>query len=229
MLFFSPYDFLLIPGIILALYAQYKVKNTYAKFRKVRAARGITGAEVAKDILRSNNIYDVEVVETGGTLSDHYDPRSKTLRLSSDIYRSQSIAALGIAAHEAGHAAQHANSYLPLQLRHSIFPVASIGSNLAMPFFLIGFLFSASGLSVLMDIGILLFSGAVLFQVITLPVEFNASKRALLQLESGGYLRGDELGAARQVLSAAALTYVAATAAAFLTLLRLILLRGARD
>ncbi len=229
MIFFSPYDFLLIPGIILAIYAQSKVKGTYERYRKVRSARGVSGAQVAQEILRMNNIYDVNVEETSGVLSDHYDPRSKTLRLSSDIYHSSSIAALGIAAHEAGHAAQHAKNYMPLKVRHSIFPIASIGSNLAMPFFLIGFIFSTGGLQVMMDIGILLFTGAVLFQLVTLPVEFNASKRALLQLESGGFLRADEVNSARKVLSAAALTYVAATAAALLTLLRLILLRGARD
>jgi Zn-dependent membrane protease YugP len=137
MLFFSPYDFLLIPGIILAIYAQSKVKGTYERYRKIRSARGLSGAQVATEILRMNNIYDVNVEETSGVLTDHYDPRSKTLRLSSDIYNSSSIAALGIAAHEAGHAAQHATSYMPLKVRHSIFPIANIGSNLAMPFFLI--------------------------------------------------------------------------------------------
>ena len=229
MFFFDSTFWLLIPGIILALYAQTKVKSTYERYRKIRSARGMTGAQVAKEILRMNNIYDVTVQETQGVLSDHYDPKSKTLKLSGDIYNSSSIAALGIAAHEAGHAAQHATSYMPLQIRHSLFPVANIGSSLAMPFFLIGFIFAAGGLQILMDIGIILFTGAVLFQVITLPVEFNASKRALLQLESGGFLRSDEIGSARKVLSAAALTYVPATAAALLTLLRLILLRGARD
>jgi Zn-dependent membrane protease YugP len=226
MLFFSPYDWLLIPAILLALWAQFKVKSTYERFRKIRAAGGLTGAQVAREILRINRIYDVNVEETQGTLSDHYDPRKKTLRLSTDIYSSDSIAALGVAAHEAGHAAQHAAGYMPLQLRHSMFPVANLGSTLAIPLFIIGLLFSAPSM---MDIGIILFSAAVLFQVVTLPVEFNASRRALYQLESGGFLRGDEVTGARKVLTAAALTYVAATAVAVIYLLRLVLLRGARD
>jgi len=229
MLFFSPYDFLLIPAFILALYAQNKVKSTYQKYRQMKSSSGLTGAQVARQLLQMNQIYDVQVQETSGTLTDHYDPRKKILRLSSDIYNSSSVSALGIAAHEAGHAAQHATGYMPLQVRHSIFPVANIGSTLAIPMFLIGFFFSYSGLAVLMDIGILLFSGAVIFQLVTLPVELNASKRALVQLESGGFLRGQEVGAARKVLSAAALTYIAATAVAVVHLLRLLFLRGMRD
>ena len=225
--FFSFTDLmLLIPAMLLALYAQYRVKSTYNRFSKIRSSRGMTGAQVASNILRSNNIYDVEIEETGGMLSDHYDPRNKVLRLSEGIYNSTSIAALGIAAHEAGHAIQHNVGYAPLQIRHNIFPVVNIGSNLAIPLFIIG-LFMRSG--ILMDVGIIFFAGAVVFQVVTLPVEFNASSRAIFQLESGAYLNRDELGSARKVLNAAALTYIAATAVAVMHLIRLLILRGDRD
>lgn len=226
MLFFSPYDWLLLPAIALAMYAQFKVKSTYDRYSRVRAAAGMTGAQVAANLLRSNGINDVEVEETGGTLSDHYDPRKKVLRLSSGVYRSDSIAALGVAAHEAGHAAQHATGYLPLRVRHSLVPVANFGSTLAIPLFLVGLVIGATGL---MNLGILLFSGAVLFQVITLPVEFDASRRALAQLRSGHFLREEEVAGARRVLSAAALTYIAATAVAIVHLLRLIMMRSSRD
>ena len=222
--FFSTTDLMLIiPAMILALYAQYKVKSTYKHFSAIASARGMTGAQVSLNILRNNNIYDVEIEQTEGMLSDHYDPRNKTLRLSSDIYNSSSVAALGVAAHEAGHAIQHNTGYAPLKIRHGIFPVANIGSRLAIPLFIIG-LFMGSGM--LMDVGIWFFAGAVLFQVVTLPVEFNASNRALYQLESGGYLSRNEIGSARKVLNAAALTYVAATAVAVMHLIRLLILRG---
>jgi len=224
---FSVTDLMLIvPAMILAIYAQYKVKSTYNHFSKIRSMKGMTGSKVATEILRGNQIYDVEVEETGGVLSDHYDPIKKKLKLSSEIFRSSSIAALGVAAHEAGHAIQHKLGYTPLQLRHSIFPVANIGSTLAFPLFIVG-LFMNSG--ILMEIGIWLFAGAVIFQIVTLPVEFNASKRALLQLENGGYLTHDEIGSARKVLNAAALTYVAATAVAIMHLIRLLILRGNND
>ncbi len=226
MLFFSPYDWLLLPAIALALYAQFKVKSTYERYSRVRAAAGLTGAQVAAHMLQANGIRDVNVEETGGMLSDHYDPRKKVLRLSSGVYHSDSIAAVGVAAHEAGHAAQHASGYLPLRLRHSIVPLANFGSTLAIPLFLAGLVFGAPRL---MDLGILLFSGAVLFQVVTLPVELNASRRALAQLRSGRFLREEEVSGARQVLSAAALTYIAATAVAVVHLLRLLMLRSSRD
>lgn len=224
--FYDPTWLLLIPALIFALYAQYKVRSTYEYYSRVASARGLTGGEVARQLLHHNRLHEVEVEETSGWLSDHYDPRTRRLRLSSGIYRSRSIAALGVAAHEVGHAIQHGMGYLPLKIRHGLFPVANLGSTLALPLFFIGFLFSSPKL---MDIGIILFSGAVLFQVVTLPVEFNASRRALYQLQAGGYLAGDEIHSARKVLNAAALTYVAATAVAVLHLIRLLLLRGSRD
>lgn len=224
--FFDSTFILLIPAIILALYAQYKVRSTYEYYSQVPSARGMTGAQVARELLSTNGLHNVEVEETGGMLSDHYDPRTKILRLSSAIHRSRSVAALGVAAHEVGHAIQHGLRYFPLQVRHGLFPVANLGSTLAIPLFVIGLIFASGRL---MDIGIIFFCGAVLFQVVTLPVEFNASRRALYQLQSGGYLAKDEIESARKVLNAAALTYVAATAMAVLTLIRLLILRGSRD
>jgi len=225
--FFSPTELLLIIiGGIITLWAQMRVKTTFAQYNKVHSRSGITGAQVAQDILRSNNVNNVEIEETRGTLTDHYDPKAKKLRLSSDIYRSSSVAALGVAAHEAGHALQHHVGYAPINVRNGIFPIANLGSQLAFPLFIVGFLFRSG---FMMDIGIWLFLGAVIFQLITLPVEFNASNRALVQLESGGYLARDEIGSARKVLNAAALTYVAATAIAIMHLVRLLILRGASD
>jgi Zn-dependent membrane protease YugP len=229
-MFFWDYTFfLLIPPLLLALYAQAKVKGTYAKFSRVGASSGITGAQMAKDILQLGGANDVGIEQTTGRLSDHYDPRKRELRLSAGVYESGSIAALGIAAHEAGHALQHHTGYAPLHLRNAIYPIASLGSGLAFPLFFIGFLMSSKGPSILMDIGILLFSGAVLFSLLTLPVEFNASKRAMVLLEERGYLKGQELDGARKVLSAAALTYVASTAMAAMQLLRMFVLRSSRD
>jgi len=229
MFFFDFTFFLLIPPLLLALYAQNKVKSTYKRFSAVAASRRISASEAANQILNSAGAGNVTIEKIQGKLSDHYDPRKKALRLSQDIYNSRSIAALGIAAHEAGHAVQHHRGYAPLHIRNAIYPVASFGSTLAFPLFFIGFIFSQQGPSILMDLGILLFSGAVVFSLLTLPVEFDASKRALVYLREGGYLNEKELQGTRKVLSAAALTYVAATAMAIMQLLRLILLRGARD
>jgi Zn-dependent membrane protease YugP len=229
-MFFWDYTFfLLIPPLLLAFYAQAKVKNTYTKYSRVFASSGISGARMAQEILNLGGASDVKIERTPGKLSDHYDPRKRALRLSEGVYASDSISALGIAAHEAGHALQHHTGYAPLHLRNAIYPVASIGSTLAFPLFFIGFLFSSKGPSILMDIGILLFTGAVVFSVLTLPVEFNASKRAVALLGERGYLRGPELDGARRVLSAAALTYVASTAMAAMQLLRMFLLRSSRD
>jgi Zn-dependent membrane protease YugP len=229
-MFFWDYTFfLLIPPLLLALYAQARVRGTYAKYSRVGASSRTTGAQMAKEILNLGGASQVGIEETPGRLSDHYDPRKRVLRLSPGVYESHSIAALGIAAHEAGHALQHHTGYAPLHLRNAIYPVASFGSTLAFPLFFIGFLMSSKGPSILMDIGILLFSGAVLFSLLTLPVEFNASKRAMVLLEERGYLRGPELDGARRVLSAAALTYVASTAMAAMQLLRMFLLRSSRD
>lgn len=224
--FYDPTFILLIPALLLALYAQFLVKSTFAKYSKVPASSGLTGAEVAENLLRDGGLSQVEIEEVPGALTDHYDPRSKILRLSPPISRSKSVAALGIAAHEVGHALQHKEAMGIFQIRQSIVPVANLGSNLAFPLFFIGLIFSAKSL---MDIGILLFSGAVLFQLVTLPVEFNASSRALALLQNRGYLAETEVTHARKVLNAAALTYVAATAMAVLQLVRLLLLRSQRD
>jgi uncharacterized protein len=221
--------FLILPALVLALYAQAKVRGAYSKYGKVFASSGITGAEAAHRILQTGGAGEVAVEKVAGQLTDHYDPRKKVLRLSEGVYGNTSIAALGIAAHEAGHALQHASGFAPLSLRNAIYPVASIGSTLAFPLFFIGFLMSSKGPSVLMDIGILLFAGAVAFSVITLPVEFNASKRAVALLGERGFLVGGELDGARKVLSAAALTYVASTAMAVMQLLRMFLMRSSRD
>lgn len=223
MFFWDPTMVLLIPALILAIYAQYKVKGTYNKYRQLHNTRKMTGYQAAIELLRMNGIGDVEIEETEGTLSDHYDPRVKKVRLSSENYRGTSLAALAVAAHEVGHVIQHHKNYVPLQLRHLILPVTNFGSWLAFPLFLIGFFLRTP---FLMDLGILFYAGVVLFHVVTLPVEFNASGRALAQLESHGFLSTQEVGGAKKVLSAAALTYVAATAMAILQLVRLLILRG---
>ena len=226
-LFFDSTMILLIPCIVLALYAQSRVRSAYSKYSQVGSAAGITGAETARRLLREQGIVDVAVEETGGTLSDHYDPRAKVVRLSSGIYHGRHLAGLAVAAHEVGHAIQHATGYFALNLRHSFLPVANIGSWAAFPLFFIGFLFQSKGM---IDIGILLYAGVVAFQLITLPVEFNASSRAMAQLVDGRYLRAEEAKDARRVLNAAALTYVAATATALMHLVRLLILRqGMRD
>ena len=228
MFFWDHTIFLIIPPLILAIYAQSKVKGTYAKYSRVASQSRVSGAETARRILDSSGAGHVKIERVSGKLSDHYDPRKKVLRLSQGVYDSKSLAALGIAAHEAGHAIQHHTGYAPLHLRNGIYPVANLGSTLAFPLFFIGFIFS-QGPSILMDIGILLFAVAVVFSVLTLPVEFNASKRAMAQLRDGGFLQGRELNGAQKVLSAAALTYVASTAMAAMQLLRMFILRGARD
>jgi Zn-dependent membrane protease YugP len=226
--FFDPTMVLLIPALIFAFWAQWKVQHTYAKFQKVPAANGLTGREMAAMIMRNNGVQDVTVEAVGGVLSDHYDPRVKKVRLSEHNYYDRSIASVAVAAHEVGHVLQHQQGYVPLQLRSAIAPVASFGSMLAFPLFFIGFFFGRGSLTWLMDLGILFFTGAVLFQVVTLPVEFDASKRALAQLTSSGSVAPQEVAMAKQVLDAAALTYVAAAAMAALQLLRLVLLRDSR-
>ncbi len=228
MFFGDPTFILVIPALILALYAQAKVKGAYQRYSQVQAASRTTGAQAAYQLLQAAGAGDVTIEKVAGKLTDHYDPRKKVLRLSQAVHDSASIAALGIAAHEAGHALQHHQNYQPMHLRSLIYPVASIGSTLAFPLFFIGFI-TSRGPSVLMDIGILLFAGAVAFSVVTLPVEFNASKRALVLLEERRFLTGDEMVGAKKVLGAAALTYVASTAMAATQLLRMFLLRSARD
>lgn len=216
---------LLVIGMLLSLAASAKLKSTFSRYRRVRSASGLTGAETAQRILRSAGITDVQVVPVQGSLTDHYDPRSKRVCLSQDIYGQTSLAAVGVAAHECGHAIQHAVNYAPLTLRSAIVPAANLGANLSWPLFLAGLIFS---IEPLLMIGILLFSLAVLFQLVTLPVEINASARALKMLGSTGILGPDENRGARKVLSAAALTYVAALASSILQLLRLVILAGGR-
>lgn len=218
---------LVIIGILLSLFASFKVKSTFAKYSKVKSMSGITGAQAAERILQSSGIYDVSVQRVSGDLTDHYDPRNKVLRLSDTVYDKGTIAAIGVAAHECGHAIQHNKEYLPLKLRTAIVPVANIGSTLAMPLIFIGILFGSS--PVLINLGIIFFSFAVLFQIVTLPVEFNASNRAIQRVGELGVLHGDEVAKARKVLNAAALTYVAAATASILQLLRLVILFGGRN
>lgn len=217
---------LLLPALILAFYAQAKVSSTFEKYLRVSSARGLTGAEVARQILRQNGINDVSVEPQGGRLSDYYDPRRKVVKLSSDVYHGRSLAAIGVAAHECGHAIQHDIGYAPLAIRNSIVPVANIGSQMAFPLFFMGLIFRAD---FLMTLGILMFSAAVLFQIITLPVEYNASSRAIAVLEGHGLIERNEVGPIKQVLGAAALTYVAATLMAIMQLLRLLILSGNRN
>lgn len=222
-LFFDSTMILLLPAILLAMFAQYKIKNTFAVFSKVASRSGLTGAQVARDMLQNSNITDVSVELTQGVLTDHYDPRSRKLRLSPQVYHSSSIAALGVAAHEVGHVMQHENSYLFFNIRNAIVPIANIGSRLAFPLFLLGIVLS---MPPLIEIGVFAFGAAVLFQLITLPVEFNASSRAIESLEVGCYLQVTEIPSAKKVLNAAALTYIAATLMAVMQLLRLLLLSG---
>ena len=230
--FWDPTMLLLIPAMILAFYAQTKVKSTYEKYSEILARSGRTGRDIARTILSQNGITDVEVVEGEGFLSDHYDPIKKVVRLSPDNFSQPSVAAISVAAHEVGHAIQHAKGYMPLQMRTAIFPLANIGTMLAWPILLIGLFFvpgvRIAGVS-LIDIGILLFSFGVAFQLITLPVEFDASRRALVQLNQLGLVSPEEQAGAKKVLDAAALTYVAAAAAAILQLVRLLILRDRRN
>lgn len=230
MFYYDPTFILLIPAIIFTLYAQYKVQSTFNKYQDVRAASGRTGAQVAREILDRGNLYDVPVELTPGNLSDHYDPRSRVLRLSPAVYHGRSLAAYGVAAHEAGHALQHSEAYAPLAIRNGIFPVASLGSNLGFFLFFLGLIFGGGASNFLIDLGIILFSFFVGFTILTLPVEYNASKRALALLSESGYLMpGAEISGAQKVLNAAALTYVAAAATAILQLLRMLFIRGSRD
>lgn len=221
--FFDSSMLLVIPGILLALYAQMKVKSTYARYSQVAAVRKVNGAQVARAILDSQGLDDVDVEMTQGQLTDHYDPRTRKVRLSQDVYQGYSLASLGVAAHETGHAVQHAVGYLPLNIRHSLVPVANFGSTLAFPLFVLGLFLSSPGL---LQIGIYLFAAVVLFQVVTLPVEFNASSRALGILQNQGYISGSEVSGTKAVLDAAALTYVAAALVGLLNLLRLLMISG---
>ena len=222
----------LIPAMIFAFWAQINVQMTFSLFRQVRNRRGLTAADVARRILDANGLNYVQIQRVSGELTDHYDPRAQVVRLSDSVYDSTSVAAIGVAAHEVGHACQHAEDYVPLRIRSAIIPMTRIGSMLAMPVFILGLLFAQLSLygnmvgDVFMMLGILLFSLSTLFQLVTLPTEFNASARALKTLESYGILDGDELVGARSTLRAAALTYVAALASSLASLLRLLLIFG---
>lgn len=216
---------LVLIGAILCMAASAKVNSTYNKYSKVRSMTGMTGAQVAQKILQYNGIYDVQIEHVRGNLTDHYDPSKKVLRLSDSVYGSTSVAAIGVAAHECGHAVQHQVGYLPIKIRSALVPAANIGSKLGLPLILLGVIFGGAG-STLAQIGIWVFALAVLFQIVTLPVEFNASGRAIKMLDQYGILHHQEVGHVKKVLSAAALTYVAAAASAILQLLRLVLIFG---
>ncbi len=223
-MFFDPLYLLIVgPALLLSIWAQIKVKSTFARYSRVATHSNINGAETAARILQSFGIGNVDVQQTQGFLSDHYDPRKRVLRLSPDVFQGKSIASLGVAAHEAGHALQHAQNYFPLQVRSALVPVTQFGSWLAWPLLLIGFLLQSQQLLLA---GIILFSAAVLFQLVTLPVEFDASRRAVAILGSQGILSGPELDGTRKVLSAAALTYIAAAAAAVLQLIYFLMRAG---
>ena len=223
MIFWDPTMVLLIPAMILAMYAQMKVNSTYHHYSQIASQRGMTGADVARYILNKNGLYDIPIERVQGQLSDHYDPRSRVVRLSQGVYDSTSIAALGVAAHEVGHAIQHDTGYMPLYIRNTIIPITQIGSYVSIPLLILGILVSSPRL---VELGILLFTAIVFFQLITLPVEFNASRRAVAVLGDEAILTADELVGTKNVLSAAALTYVAAAVTAVFQLLRLLIISG---
>ena len=225
--YFDPTIWLVLIGVVISLIAQSMVQGTFHKYELVRSRTGMTGAEAARRLLQSQGIYDVDIRPVGGRLTDHYDPRTKTVNLSEAVYHSTSVSAIGVAAHECGHAMQDNEGYVPLRLRASLVPVVNFGSQLSWPLILIGFLIGGAG-STIVNIGIWMFTLVVLFQLVTLPVEFNASRRAVQLLDRQGILYGEEVGQTRKVLGAAALTYVAAAATSILQLLRLIILFGGR-
>lgn len=225
--YWDPTYILVVIGAVICMIASARVKGTFNKYSQLRSMSGMNGAQ-AQRVLQAAGIYDVQVRHVSGSLTDHYDPRTKTVNLSDPVYNATSVAALGVAAHECGHAIQHAKSYAPLSIRSALVPIANFGSMLAWPVILIGLLFNTRSSGLIIDIGILLFSAAVLFQLVTLPVEFDASRRALVMLRTQGILADDELRYTRRVLKSAALTYVASAAAAILQLLRIILITNGR-
>jgi len=225
MFYLDPTILLILPGMLLAMWAQSKVQRAFHKYAKVPARSGMTGSQLTRTLLANAGVTDIELARVHGTLTDNFNPASRTLSLSEDVYDSASIAALGVAAHECGHVMQHQSGYAMLGLRSFIVPMVNIGSGLSWPIFLLGFLFSWEPLILA---GIVLFSVTVLFTLVTLPVEFNASGRAMRLLESTGALQADELSGARKVLTAASLTYVASALSAILQLARLLLLSGNR-
>lgn len=217
--FFDPTMIILIPAVILSAWAQYRVSSTFNKYSKVANSNGIRGCDVARKILNDNGLYNVQIEAVRGNLSDHYDPSSKVVRLSESVYGSTSLAALGVAAHEVGHAIQDATDYSPLRWRAALVPVANFGSSFSWILLIIGILLSSMDLAM---IGVILFGAVLLFQLVTLPVEFNASSRAMEALAGGGFLVGNEVNGAKKVLNAAALTYVAAVIMSLLQLLRML-------
>ena len=223
--YFDPTYIVLVPAIIFAFYAQMTVSSAYSRYSRVRNRRGITGAQAARMILDANSLGDVRIEVTRGRLSDHYDPRGRVMRLSQEVYNNPSIAAVSIAAHESGHAVQHSESYAPLKIRNAIVPVVNIASFISWPLLIIGLLMGPGTGTLVFDIGVLFFLGGVVFHAITLPVELNASKKAIAQLSSLGIVYPEETAGARKVLSAAALTYVAALATAVFNLVRILMLR----
>ena len=225
---FDPTYLLVLAGALLCMVASGYLKSTYARYTRIQSGSGLTGKEVAERILYSQGIFDVTVEHITGNLTDHYDPRKKQVCLSDATYGSTSVAAIGVAAHECGHACQHHNGYAPLGLRSALVPAANLGSKIAWPLIIIGLLFNNNSSAIFLHIGIIAFSLAVLFQIVTLPVEFDASSRALKILGSSGILTAEEVPMSRKVLTAAALTYVAGAASSVLQLLRIILLSNSR-
>ena len=229
-MYFRPYIdptmIILLPALIISIWAQIKVKSSFSKYSSVRSMNGYTGSQVARMILDAYGMFDIPINCIGGNLTDHYDPRNKTVNLSQEVYNSTSIASIGVAAHEIGHAIQHQEGYAPIKIRMALVPIANFGSQAAWGLFFLGIIFS---MEPLVNIGIILFSAAVLFQLVTLPVEFNASNRALKVLGSKNILYGEELKGAKNVLMAAGLTYVAAAVTAIAQLLRLIAIKNRND
>lgn len=223
---YDPTFIILIPALLLTFYAQTKIQSVFSKYLRVHSLNGISGAEAARRVLNNNGLYDVSIEVIPGRLTDHYDPSSRVLRLSRDVYYGDSIASIGVAAHEAGHAIQHHEGYIPISIRNALVPVANLGSNLSWILVIVGLIIRWMNLVYL---GIWLFAAVVLFQVITLPVEFNASSRALKQLKNVGVLYEGEVDGAKKVLDAAALTYVAAVFVAISQLIRLLLIARDRD
>ncbi len=226
--YYDPTYILIIVGAVICLAAQAKVKSTYSKYSRVRNARGLTGRDVAEKILRDSGLYDVQINHISGEMTDYYDPRSKKVCLSDSTYNSSSVAALGIAAHECGHAIQHQQGFGFLKFRNSMVPVVQFGSTMCWPLIIVGFIFNGKNSWMILMLGVILFSFSVLFQLVTLPVEFNASSRALRILGNSNMMAENELRGTKKVLTAAALTYVASCAAVVLQMIRLLLIVGVR-
>ena len=227
-MYFDPTYVLVLLGVVICMVASAKMNSTFNKYSRIRNHSGMTGRDAAEQILHREGLYDVRIEHISGNLTDHYDPRTKVVRLSDATYNSTSVAALGVAAHECGHAVQHATGYVPLKIRGSLVPVANFGSSIAWPLIILGLFFNGRSSAMFINFGILAFSLAVLFQIVTLPVEFNASNRALKILGNSGMLYESEVKETRKVLTAAALTYVAGAASAILQLLRILLLTNNR-